>query len=139
MRFPSIYIRESLRNIYRYITKEIIISDNCALLHHVSLYLLISIITYIYLVVNPGAYCYYQPLPTKYLRIWSRFPPLFPIFNNGKTNPPHIYIKWALWHSWLPKNCSLYHSTTVGVNFWCLIQEIIPIKKTEPMDSNTEA
>ena len=51
-RFSVIYVGKMLMNHSRYLTKEIIVSDNVALRYCVSLYLLIHIIIYIYIFVK---------------------------------------------------------------------------------------
>ena len=129
--FCYIY-KKTLMNYSKCITKEIVVSDNGALLHCLSLYILINTIIYIYIVVNAWFVPFSDTTATKISQtLVLPFPPIF-ISSNGKNNPPRMCIDYGLRQSCLIKYCSMYHGRPADVIFWCIIRSMLLEKITQP-------
>ena len=128
--FRYIY-QENLMNNYKYLTKEIIVSDNGNLLHFVSLYLLINIIIYIYIVGMAWSIPSQYTSSTKISQ--TLVLPLLPIncIQQRQTNPPHLRIECGLWQSCIPKYCSEYKGSNFEIPAQYLMQAMLPTKTTK--------
>ena len=116
---------------YKYLTKQIIVSDNGTLIYCASLYLLIYIIIYIYLVGKARDVSLTDTTAKTSLVLRSFHTLLFMVSNNIKMNSPHLNIKYGLCRSFLPKVCRAYHIRTSIIHVICLMQDIIPTKTTK--------